>query len=404
MVIQLGASSMKKSNKSIVIIISIVILLLSFITIVGQFLFFPKDSEGLDNNNTLSTETTSTNQSSSTQTQLAPPVVYKRTSEIINNYKQEVFTIEFDPLDNRIEFKPVLSFDSLFGFEKLSDMLLRENAYAGVNGAFFYEYGDPVGMAVIDGYMFSASTGMYPVLVINSKGAELRNLWTNIHYTINGQKTRVDNMNRTSKGNDIILYTSGYGSTNRVKEKNSVVMVEDNKIIAIRKGVTQSELHDNISTLCFFGDKMKLVEKYKIGDQLIIDIQPKFDKYSQAYECGAWLVQDGKNVVKDWDAWVGNLTNYDPRTAIAIKPDGRVILLVVDGRQKDYSMGMSAKQLAEYLIKLGVKDAAMLDGGASSQMIVDGKLVNRPSDRGIERPLGGGLFVRIKTDGLKQTD
>ena len=391
---------MKRSNKNLVIIISIVALLLSFIIIAGQFLFIPQNSsEGLIDNNNITGPNTTTpaNQTNSTQTQLEPPIVYKRTSEIINKYKQEIFTLEFDPLDERIEFKPVLSYDSLFGFEKLTEMLLRKNAYAGVNGGFFYEYGDPVGMAVIDGYMYSASTGLYPVLIVNSKGAQLRNLWTNINYTTGSQKIRVDNMNRTSKGNDIILYTSGFGSTNRVKTKNSVVMVEDNKIIAIRKGVTQTELHENISTLCFFGDKMELVEKYNIGDQLIIDIQPKFDKSTQAYECGAWLIQDGKNVVKDWDAWVGNLTNYDPRTAIAIKPDGRVLLVVVDGRQKDYSMGMSGKQLADYLIKLGAKDAAMLDGGASSQMVVDNKLVNRPSDRGIERPLGGALTVRIKT-------
>lgn len=391
---------MKRSNKNLFIIISIVVLLLSFIIIAGQFLFVPQNSsEGLiyDNNLTGSNATTPVNQSNSAQTQLGPPIVYKRTSEIINKYKQEIFTLEFDPLDERIEFKPVLSYDSLFGFEKLTEMLLRKNASAGVNGGFFYEYGDPVGMAVIDGYMYSASTGLYPVLIVNSKGAQLRNLWTNINYTTGSQKIRVDNMNRTSKGNDIILYTSGYGSTNRVDTKNSVVMVEDNKIIAIRKGVTQSELHENISTLCFFGDKMELVEKYNIGDQLIIDIQPKFDKSTQAYECGAWLVQDGKNVVKDWDAWVGNLTNYDPRTAIAIRPDGRVLLVVVDGRQKDYSMGMPGTQLADYLIKLGAKDAAMLDGGASSQMVVDNKLVNRPSDRGIERPLGGALVVRIKT-------
>lgn len=391
---------MKRSNKNLLIIISIVVLLLSFIIIAGQFLFTPQNSsEGLIDDNNLAgpNATTPVNQSNSAQTQLDPPIVYKRTSEIINKYKQEIFTLEFDPLDERIEFKPVLSYDSLFGFEKLTEMLLRKNASAGVNGGFFYEYGDPVGMAVIDGYMYSASTGLYPVLIVNSKGAQLRNLWTNINYTTGSQKIRVDNMNRTSKGNDIILYTSGFGSTNRVKTKNSVVMVENNKIIAIRKGVTQSELHENISTLCFFGDKMGLVEKYNIGDQLIIDIQPKFDKSTQAYECGAWLVQDGKNVVKDWDAWVGNLTNYDPRTAIAIKPDGRVLLVVVDGRQKDYSMGMPGAQLADYLIKLGVKDAAMLDGGASSQMVVDNKLVNRPSDRGIERPLGGALIVRIKT-------
>jgi exopolysaccharide biosynthesis protein len=45
------------------------------------------------------------------------------------------------------------------------------------------------------------------------------------------------------------------------------------------------------------------------------------------------------------------------------------------------------------MISLGTVSAAMLDGGASTEMIFDGKMVNRPSFKGEERPIGGGILV-----------
>jgi exopolysaccharide biosynthesis protein len=95
------------------------------------------------------------------------------------------------------------------------------------------------------------------------------------------------------------------------------------------------------------------------------------------------------------DQWVGILTNRDPRTAVGIKEDGKILLVTVDGRQPGYSYGLTAEELAELLIELGAKDAAMLDGGASTQMIIEGKTINRPSFRGEGRPLAGGLIVQI---------
>jgi exopolysaccharide biosynthesis protein len=90
---------------------------------------------------------------------------------------------------------------------------------------------------------------------------------------------------------------------------------------------------------------------------------------------------------------VGVMTNRDPRTAVGIKEDGTVILFVVDGRQPGFSAGFTGKELAEYLIGCGVRDAAMLDGGASTEMLVEGRLVSRPSHKGEERPLAGGILI-----------
>lgn len=81
------------------------------------------------------------------------------------------------------------------------------------------------------------------------------------------------------------------------------------------------------------------------------------------------------------------------RTAIAQRPNGDLLLVVVDGRQAGYSIGMTPRELADHLVSLGAIDAANLDGGGSSAMAVNGVLVNRPSDPGGERAVGNALVI-----------
>jgi hypothetical protein len=87
-----------------------------------------------------------------------------------------------------------------------------------------------------------------------------------------------------------------------------------------------------------------------------------------------------------------------PRTAVGTARDGkRLILVVVDGRQKPHSDGMNLRELATLMHALGARDALNLDGGGSSTMIVDSagtlRVVNRPSDATGERAVGNALAI-----------
>jgi len=68
-----------------------------------------------------------------------------------------------------------------------------------------------------------------------------------------------------------------------------------------------------------------------------------------------------------------------PRTAIAQKKDGTILMLVIDGRQTD-SLGATLKNVQDIFLKYGAYNAYNLDGGASSTMVFDSKVVNKPSD------------------------
>ncbi len=105
---------------------------------------------------------------------------------------------------------------------------------------------------------------------------------------------------------------------------------------------------------------------------------------------GPALVQDGRTM-----EWTGLLQLRHPRTAIGWNKD-YIILMEVDGRQINLSLGMSFPELAAYMLKLGCDQAMNLDGGGSATMWVLGSVMNSPSEGG-ERP-GANALVVVKRE------
>ena len=72
-------------------------------------------------------------------------------------------------------------------------------------------------------------------------------------------------------------------------------------------------------------------------------------------------------------------------------------MITVDGRQPGVSVGMTLQELAEYLLSIGAIDAMNLDGGGSTTMFLDGKVVNTPSDKEGERKVSDAIVVTLRT-------
>ena len=82
-----------------------------------------------------------------------------------------------------------------------------------------------------------------------------------------------------------------------------------------------------------------------------------------------------------------------PRTCIGQRQDGKVLFLVIDGRQTD-SFGATLKNAQDILYNAGAYNAFNLDGGASSTMVFDSKVVNKPSDILGERYVPTAFIVK----------
>ena len=85
--------------------------------------------------------------------------------------------------------------------------------------------------------------------------------------------------------------------------------------------------------------------------------------------------------------------SHEPRTVLGYN-DQKLILIVADGRQPGYSVGISLYEFANIMIELGVTEAINLDGGGSSTFVVDGEVVNRPSGHQ-ERDVLNAVFITV---------
>lgn len=81
-----------------------------------------------------------------------------------------------------------------------------------------------------------------------------------------------------------------------------------------------------------------------------------------------------------------------PRTGVGVTANGNILLVVVDGRQRRWSVGTTVEQFTRIMRGLGAVTALNLDGGGSSEMVVEGEVVNRPSD-GRERLISNAILV-----------
>lgn len=115
----------------------------------------------------------------------------------------------------------------------------------------------------------------------------------------------------------------------------------------------------------------------------------------QVLSFGPGLIIDGAVSVTAGDE-VARAMASNPRTAIGYMGDNHYVLIVADGRTTE-SKGLTLLQLAEFMKGLGVQQAYNLDGGGSSTMYYEGKVINKPTSNGSEfgeRSVSDILYVR----------
>ncbi|MCU1346688.1 MAG: hypothetical protein JWL70_2954 [Acidimicrobiia bacterium] len=122
-------------------------------------------------------------------------------------------------------------------------------------------------------------------------------------------------------------------------------------------------------------------------------INPTWSAVLDATGVNLPLVSDGAVAPEILVGTVPFFRERAPRTAIGWLADGQELLVTVDGRQDGYSIGMTPRELSDFMLSLGAVSAANLDGGGSTAMAVRGVLVNRPSDAAGERAVGTALVV-----------
>ena len=109
---------------------------------------------------------------------------------------------------------------------------------------------------------------------------------------------------------------------------------------------------------------------------------------------GPVLINEGKiNITVEEEVFFNTpIAGVQPRSAIGYTKDNQLIMMVVDGRQKD-SRGVYLEELAILMKQFDCFESLNLDGGGSSAMIVEEQLMNKPSGRTIQREVMSAIGI-----------
>ena len=106
---------------------------------------------------------------------------------------------------------------------------------------------------------------------------------------------------------------------------------------------------------------------------------------------GPMLTNGGVTPTATFNSIGSHCTSRNPRSAVGVTADNRLILVVVDGRTED-AAGMTCQELADLMLALGCPDSINMDGGGSTTLWGRGQLyngvLNFPSDNGAYDHLG----------------
>jgi exopolysaccharide biosynthesis protein len=331
----------------------------------------------------------------------APPAI--EYSSARTEEPQSIHWIEVDP--TQVQLEAAVARDQVLGRETTSSMARRHGASAAVNGGFFVVQGpfagDFDGLFVWNGRIVSEPVHQRSSFAFCSDGRvwiDAFSLTTRVH--LGGTPVGVDGINRHRSKGEVILFSPAFGPTtiNRGPE----LVVAEGKIVGVSDGGSRIPADGFVLALNEVPSGVEPGAEVHLEHRLTArgsgqDIESEGCSFVSA---GPALIREGR-VLEDHEAesskfGPGFSLKRHPRTGVGIRKDGSLIFVVVDGRQEGLSVGMTLPELARLLKDNGAYDAYNLDGGGSSTMVVNGRVVNSPSDEQGERPSSDAIIIKAR--------
>lgn len=327
-----------------------------------------------------------------------------------------VFLVRIDPVQARVA--SVLSNERVLDAEAVSDIARRHNAPVAVNGGFFNRSnGEPTGLLKVDGELVSDSSLARGVVILHSPpGGPTRLAFDRLAAKVSMRISRptgdvtipVDGVDTTRERGKLMMYTPGYHPDTDTAPTGTEWILEGTplRVTAVRVGAGRTPIPPGGVVLSFGGVRPPPeLSALSVGVEVAfsIDWRSAFglpsDTLDQSSHIinGAGLLRRAGAILTDWkdEGLQGDGFTHarHPRTLIGQDDAGAIWLVAVDGRQPDYSIGMTFEDLERLSDRLQLTDALNLDGGGSTTMVIRGQVVNRPSDPSGARPVADAIIV-----------
>ena len=305
--------------------------------------------------------------------------------------------------------KPVLSNEAIVGAERLTAMERRLSStatVAGVNGDLTTSSGAPSGIVMRSGALDQPPLPGRSSIGFDASGTlDLARVTMLSTWQGSGPRRALNDVNGPPGGNGVSLVTPAYGPTTPPTPGSfeltfgSFQQARPNvEIVATVTSVSANggaQIPSGGAVLVARGTAAAFMQREALPGQAVrirLILKPAWSTTVDALGGGPVLVRNGKPIFRANEQFTPDqLLPRTARSAVGQLADGRILLVTIDGSRPGYSAGATNFELALEMVQLGAVTAAALDGGASSAMAFDGKLLSRPS--GPERPIGDALLV-----------
>ena len=328
---------------------------------------------------------------------LLPGVTYTREVDFTSRGPIVLDVVTVPKPDGKVySLAPALSNGQLRGKESLTNLEKRVAGGAttvAIDGDYFDKTtGAPSGIYLQDGVLESqpaagrSSLGIAADGTLTAARVSLGGIWQG-----NGQRRSLS-LNTPAKSGKFSLYTPAYGSS--TPAESGVVEAVIGTFPAARLNepldgtVTQvtnagpTSIPAGGAVLVARGAEStaQLKAEAPVGQQVEarLSLSPDWSSLASAIGGGPLLVKNGKPTFHAGEAFPSRqLSGRQARGAIGQLPDGRIVLVSVEGTKAAYSIGMSTYELAVELSRLGATTAFGLGVGQAAGLAFDGKLLTR---------------------------
>ena len=364
-----------------------------------------------------------------------------------------VHVLRLDPGPYAGSVAPELATGIVPGRELLTDISARTGAEAAINGGYFVigenngTDGDLAGISVLEGDLVSEAVDGRTSLILpegDGSGSDVAALSDAITATSSDGTSRiVDGRNRkpglirgcggegsdepTAKpkhdftctdGSELIHFTPDFGSNTQPPDPpppnsdpvgcTEVALGPDGTVTSPPRPCGGPILPDGSVLMGTLGAADWLREHAEVGETVRVGESVRgggrlLGNGTGVVNGGPRLLSGGRNDIdayREGFVYPENPEFYyrfgerrNPRTIAGVTRGGDLLLVAIDGRQPTYSVGASFIEEARVMDALGAREAVNLDGGGSTGMTVEQRLVTQPSDATGERPIGDAVVV-----------
>ena len=297
------------------------------------------------------------------------------------------------------DIRPYRALSAGIGMESLMSLAQRHKAFAAINGGFFEMAGtfrgESVGALKIDGEWVSEAEQGRAVIGFRTVDGKIESYIDRIALRQelvlpNGVTLPIDGINRNRGQNELVIYRPHFHAVTLTTPNGVEVIVRNGEVTGIYDKQGSSRIPADGYILSASGKKHgDLLAHIKQDDAVQIreTVIPERVGDSNLWASFVHIIGGGPLLLRDSVA--SSTQAYEregfdqafhsfwhPRTAIGKKADGTLLFVTITAAEAGVRRGVMLPRLSELFLEWGATDALNLDGGNSSMLIIQDKVVS----------------------------